>query len=346
MTEIKFDPLRQDRRLASVYASGLKNLLRPGAAETLLSEFEAGAAAFAARKRALLVNSGRAALELSMRCLLGRGAGVLIPNITHPSLAYAALKAGCRPVFVDVNGSGLNMDISAASGLCRRAKALIAVHMFSNPCDMERVRALASAENLAVIEDVSQAFGVRLGAKMLGSFGEAAAVSLSFGKPLSAPYAGAGLFLCDDETLYKKASDIVRREPGWRASLLALPFLSAKFAGKKNIFAGLRLANESYSLGLRGLKGAEVLSRGPLSQEVPVLVNNRDSLLRRLEARGIPLETTYPALNGLFGGNLALYPQSRRYLKMALHLPVFPLMSAAECGRICAALRSEINEKA
>lgn len=126
------------------------------------------------------VSSCTAALFLAMKCLdVGPGDEVLVPAMTFVATANAVEHTGAKPVLVDsVNdGSGL-MDLDAAeAAITSRTKAIIPVHLYGRPIDMDRLTELRDRQGLVVVEDAAHALGARWRGRPIGSFGNLAAFS-------------------------------------------------------------------------------------------------------------------------------------------------------------------------
>ena len=123
--------------------------------------------------------SGTAALHLIMAALgLGPGDEVILPTFTMIATAYAVSYTGARPVFVDSERRTWNMDISQIEAkITDRTKAIIVVHTYGHPVDMDPVLEIARRHNLYVVEDAAEAHGAEYKGRLAGSLGDAAAFS-------------------------------------------------------------------------------------------------------------------------------------------------------------------------
>ena len=119
------------------------------------AEFESKFAEYVGAKYAIGVNSGTAALHLALMALgIGPGDEVLVPTITFASTALAVVYCGATPVFVDVDGADICIDVKdAAYKVTDKTKAIIPVHYSGTPCNMDAVWNLADKYSLKVIED-------------------------------------------------------------------------------------------------------------------------------------------------------------------------------------------------
>lgn len=146
--------------------------------ERLLA-FEKKFAEFVGTKYAIGVGSGTDALRLSLRALgIGHGDKVLTVSLTSPFTALAIVEEGAIPVFCDIDQDSLTIDVADAQKRTdRNTRAIIPVHLFGSPCQIDKVLKLAQDFKLKVIEDACQAHGASFGNHRVGTFGDASAFS-------------------------------------------------------------------------------------------------------------------------------------------------------------------------
>lgn len=144
-----------------------------------LESFEKEFARFVGTKYAVGVGSGTDALRLSLRALgISHGDKVLTVSLTSPFTALAIVEEGAIPVFCDIDEDTLTIDVAdAQKKIDRNTRAIIPVHLFGNPCDMQAILEFAQKFKLKVIEDACQAHGASFGNHTVGTFGEASAFS-------------------------------------------------------------------------------------------------------------------------------------------------------------------------
>lgn len=144
-----------------------------------VTEFEEEYAAFCGTKHAVGVDSGLAALEMGLRAFgIGPGDEVIVPAHTFVATAAAVTFAGARPVLVDVEPNTYNLDVGQVeAAITPRTKAIIPVHLYGLPADMDAILHLADRHGLVVIEDACQAHGATYKGRRAGSLGRAAAFS-------------------------------------------------------------------------------------------------------------------------------------------------------------------------
>lgn len=138
-----------------------------------LEEFEQVFAGFHAMPYAIAVSSGTAALHLAIRALnLGPGDEVIVPSFTFIAVANAVVYERATPVFVDIDPVTLNMSAACVeAAITSQTRAIIVVHTFGVPADMDALIALAQRHNLAIIEDTCEAIGATYNHQLAGTFG-------------------------------------------------------------------------------------------------------------------------------------------------------------------------------
>lgn len=139
-----------------------------------VEKFETRFAAMVAREHAIAVSNGSAALDAAVAALkIGPGDEVILPSFTIISCAAAVVRAGAVPVVVDCDPATWNMTADAIeAAITPRTKAIMAVHIYGHPCDMDPILALAAAHDLYVIEDAAEMHGQTYRGRPCGSFGD------------------------------------------------------------------------------------------------------------------------------------------------------------------------------
>jgi len=162
--------------------------------------FEKEFAAFCEVEHAIGVDTGTSALELILRaCDIGPGDEVITVVNTFIATTLAISYAGAVPVLVDADPQTYNIDVSKLEeAITPRTKAIIPVHLYGQPADMDPIMEIAQRHGLKVIEDACQAHGARYKGRRAGSLGHAAAFSFYPAKNLGA-YGDGGIIVTDDE---------------------------------------------------------------------------------------------------------------------------------------------------
>lgn len=169
--------------------------------------FEEEFARYIEAKHAVAVDSGTSALELALRaCDIGPGDEVITAANTFIATALAISYTGAKPVLVDADPQSYTIDVSLIEeAITPRTKAILPVHLYGQPADMDPILAIARRHGLAVIEDACQAHGARYKGRRVGTLGDAAAFSFYPGKNLGA-YGDGGIVTANDP----KIADSIR----------------------------------------------------------------------------------------------------------------------------------------
>lgn len=167
--------------------------------------FEEEFAAFCNVRYAVGVANGTDALELALSaCGIGKGDEVISVANTFAATAEAVVFRGARPVLVDCHPRTYNIDVDKIEErITERTRAIIPVHLYGQPADMDPILDLAGRRNLVVIEDAAQAHGARYKGRVVGSLGDVACFSFYPGKNLGA-YGDAGAVVTNNEEIASK----------------------------------------------------------------------------------------------------------------------------------------------
>jgi perosamine synthetase len=153
------------------------------------------------------VGLGRIALSIILKSLnVKKGDEIILPVFCASIVAKTILSLGAIPHFVDINSDTFNIDCEKIEkNISERTKAILAVHIFGLPCDMNKINKIAKSKNLYVIEDCAQAMGAEYKGQKVGTFGDAAFFSLGRGKNITT-VGGGGIITTNNYELYKKIS--------------------------------------------------------------------------------------------------------------------------------------------
>ncbi|MDH5449185.1 MAG: DegT/DnrJ/EryC1/StrS family aminotransferase [Candidatus Bathyarchaeota archaeon] len=173
------------KAVAKVLRSGLLTSRTEGG--SMVGRFEDAFARFVKAKHAVSVNSGTAALHLSLLASkVGHGSEVIVPSFTFVSTAETVVLVGAKPVFVDVNPDTYNIDAEKiGKAITKKTRAIIPVDLFGLPADMKPIREIAEEHDLVIIEDAAQAHGARYARKHAGSFADLACWSFYASKNMT-----------------------------------------------------------------------------------------------------------------------------------------------------------------
>ena len=166
-------------------------------------------AAYCGVDHCVSLNSGTSALHLALHCLdIGPGDEVVTVSMTFIATAWAISYVGATPVFVDIDPvrRTLNPDKLEAA-ITSRTKAIMPVHLYGMPAEMDRIMAIADRHGVPVIEDAAQAHGAKYRGKRVGQFGQIACFSFYPGKNLGA-YGEGGAFVTNDASIAQRARSL------------------------------------------------------------------------------------------------------------------------------------------
>ncbi len=309
------------------------------------------------------VNSGTDALELSLRaCGIGPGDEVLVPAFTFMATASAVTAAGATPVMVEIEAASYGIDVDAAARrVSGKTKAIIPVHLYGQPCDVDGVLQLAERHRLAVIEDCAQAIGAAYRGRPVGSFGRAGCFSFYPTKNLGAA-GDAGAVVTDDPGIAERLSllrqcgtrDKVRYECFGRNSRLD-ELQAAILSVKLKYLDGWNEARRVRAGWYREAFAREGVESVVLPQELPerrhvynvfaVRVSERDRVRQELASRGIETMVYYARplhLDSFYEGRAAKagdLPRAEQAAREALALPMHPELSREAVATVVRALK-------
>ncbi len=174
-----------------------------------VSDFEKAFADYLDAKYCLGCGNGTDALEIIMKSLnIGPGDEVIVPALSWISTAEAVNNVGAEPVFVDINENTFSIDTSLIeSKITKKTRAIIPVHLYGCPAEMNEIMAISRKFNIHIIEDCAQAHGAEYYGKKVGTFGIASAFSFFPSKNLGA-YGDGGAIVTDNQELYEIAIKI------------------------------------------------------------------------------------------------------------------------------------------
>lgn len=169
-----------------------------------VTDFEHSFAEYCGMKYGVAVCNGTVALHLALVALgIGKGDEVIIPSFTMIATAYAVCYVGAKPVFIDADKDTWNLDVTKIEEkITSRTKAIIPVHIFGNPCDMDAIKLIAEKYKLFIIEDAAEAHGAEYKGKKVGSFSSIGCFSFFANKILTT--GEGGMVLTNDKYLYNQ----------------------------------------------------------------------------------------------------------------------------------------------
>lgn len=307
------------------------------------------------------VASGTDALRLSLAALeIGPGDEVITTPFTFVATANTISHSGSQPVFVDIDPLTYNLDPDAvAAAVTPRTKAIVPVHLYGQPADMDAIMAIAQRHDLAVIEDAAQAIGAEYKGRRAGSIGHLGCLSFYPTKNLGA-YGDAGMVVTNDAGLADRL-DVLRRQGGKtkyfhevlgfnsRLDTMQAAILRVKLRYLERWQEGRRAAAQRYDA-LLAASGAPVTTPyirpdvRHVYHQYTIRAPQRDALVEHLQQRGIGVMIYYPLplhLQGLYrdlGMAKGALPHAEAAGREVLSLPMFPELTEAQQQEIMAAV--------
>lgn len=338
---------------------------------TFVKRFEQSFVELCEVPHALAVANGTVALHLALEALgIGPGDEVIVPNLTFAASVNSVLYTGATPVLADVLPDTWLLDPAAAEKLITpKTKAIMPVHLYGLPCDMDELTRIARKHNLFLVEDCAEALGSRYKGRPVGSFGEASTFSFFGNKTITTGEGGMVVF--KDKETYERAA--VARDHGmskqrryWHESVgynyrltnLQAAVGVAQMERLHEFVAAKRRLASLYRQALSEIKGivlpvehAELFNSYWL---FTVLVTeecalSRDELIEKLLLNGIESRPVFYPLHEMppyqklaaRGG----YPQTERISRLGLSLPSAVSLSDEEVTEICRLIQSVFRHR-
>lgn len=326
-----------------------------------VAAFEEDFAAYCSVKYAAGVNTGTSALHLALLAAdIGAGDEVITVPHTFMATVSSIRYAGAKPVLIDVDPVSYTMDPKLIEGaITPKTKAIMPVHLYGQPADMDPIMDIAKKHNLLVIEDACQAHGAEYKGKRAGSIGHMAAFSFYPGKNLGACGEG-GAFVTNDEAFIKK----VRMLRDWGQEKRyhhTLEGYNYRMDGLQGAFLKIKLkhlpawtdARRAHAAKYAELfKGSKV--RFPQQMDYAkhvyhiyaLMASNRDALSKVLGDKGIATGFHYPIpvhLQPCFahlGHKAGDFPNSEKAANEEISLPMFPELTDEQIGEIVEAVKA------
>jgi dTDP-4-amino-4,6-dideoxygalactose transaminase len=318
--------------------------------------FEAEFAAYCEVKHCVGVGNGLDALQLILRAMdIGPGDEVIVPAHTFIATWLAVSYAGATPIPVDIDERTYNIDpVLIEAAITKKTRAIMPVHLYGQPADMDRIIEIANCHGLKVIEDAAQAHGARYKGKRAGSLGDAAGFSFYPVKNLGA-FGDGGAVTTNDDDLARKIRRLrnygseqkyVHEVKGFNSRLdeLQAGFLRIKLR-KLDDWNSRRLQlAESYFNELREAHDITIPFVPAWADSswhlFVVSVKNREMLQHHLLNAGISSMIHYPIPPNLQGAyrNISTprdFPITQNIQNYVLSLPLYPQLNPLEIGRIC-----------
>jgi dTDP-4-amino-4,6-dideoxygalactose transaminase len=325
--------------------------------------FERNFAYFCGVAHAVGVGNGTDALLLALKASeLGEGDEVILPANSFVATAEAVVHAGATPVFVDIDPRTYTIDVNQIEDhITPRTRALIPVHIYGQPAEMEAILDIAHRHGLRVIEDAAQAHGARYHGRRAGAMGDIACFSFYPAKNLGACGDGGAVVtndssiadrvrrLRDHGGLRKYEHDVLGHNSRLDAMQAAALDLKLRFLDERN--ARRRQHALVYRALLSGIDGV-ITPHEPEGIEsvyhlYVIRVENRDELQSHLSECGIQTGIHYPApihhTRAFARFNAGSCPIAEKYSRQILSLPMYPELERPQLEYVGAMMRDCVH---
>ena len=326
-------------------------------------EFERHFAEYCGTRHCVSLNTGTSALHLALRCLdIGPGDEVITVPMTFIATVWGISYVGASPVFVDIEPERRTMDPDKLeTTITPRTKAIVPVHLYGMPADMDAINAIAGRHGIPVIEDACQAHGARYRGKRVGQLGRAACFSFYPGKNLGA-YGEGGALVTDDNALAARCRSL--RDHGQSQRYihqeLAYNYRMDSFQGAvldlklKHLeeWNNARAAHARRYRELLAETGCRLPADFPDSECVwhcyVIETERRDALRELLSRAGVETGLHYPLPVHLqpayasLGYRAGDFPVTEKLCRECLSLPMFPELTEEQIQTVAIGLRSAV----
>lgn len=237
-----------------------------------IKKFEEQMASYVGRKHGIAVSNGSAALDVAIKALdLNKGDEVIMPTFTIISPAQSLVNVGAIPVLVDSDATTWNMDVNQIEAkITSKTKAILLVHIYGLPVDMQPVLELCKKYNLLLIEDAAEMHGQTYNGQQCGSFGDISIFSFYPNKHITS--GEGGMIMCNNDALAERCRKLrnlafepngrrfIHHELGWnyRMTNMQAAIGLAQLEKLDEHIQKKRRIGKLYDEGLKGLKGFQL----------------------------------------------------------------------------------------
>ncbi len=360
-----FDPVISEDEIEMV-VDALRTGQVSGTFGHYITDFEQEFAGYVGCKHGIAVNSGTSALHLAVAAAeIGKGDEVLVSASTNIATALAALHNGAVPVPVDAEPDTWNLDLDHLESLITpKTKAIIPVHLYGHPVDMDRLMEIARAHDLVVIEDCAESHGATVRGRMTGSFGDMACFSFYANKIITT--GEGGMITTNDDALAERLRllrNLAFTEPRFRHEVAGFNFRMPAFVAAlglaqtrkiEMIVENKRRMAAAYNERLKDVPGLQLPVEKDWAKNVywmygvvvkPEFGIDRNALTEALAERGIQTRTFFcpmnqqPVLQGLDGWREVPCPVADELWEQGLYLPSSWNLDEETIDTICDAIR-------
>ncbi|MDZ4700573.1 MAG: aminotransferase class I/II-fold pyridoxal phosphate-dependent enzyme [Rhodothermales bacterium] len=335
-----------------------------------VNRFQETFRAYVGSEHALCTSSGTTALHLALVALgVGPGDEVIVPNLTFGASANAVIHAGAIPVFADVDPDTWTLSAAGVrEALSVRTRAIMPVHLYGHPCDMDPIMDLARRHNLFVVEDCAEALGAEYKGRQVGTFGDVGCFSFFANKVITT--GEGGMVTTNRRSLHEKMA--ILRDHGMEKSRRYWHLYAGFNYRMTNIQAAIGLAQmervdaflakrleivDRYNRGLGDLPGIILPPEAPWARNIfwlysilideSVLGLDRDTLRSVLAEHGIETRNFFcplhdqPAYIPYAHGD---FPVTASLAARGMNLPTSNDLSLEDVDRVCTIIRQSVRD--
>lgn len=331
-----------------------------------ITQFEKQFARYVNSPYATSVCNGTVALHLALVALdLKPGDEVIVPSLTYVASVNTILQAGAKPVFIDSLAETWQLDpADARRKITPKTRAIMAVHLYGHPCDMQPLVELCREYNLYLIEDCAEAFGSYYKNQHVGTFGDVATFSFFGNKTLTT--GEGGMVIMKDKALFARAALLKNQgissniqywhdavAYNYRMTNICAAIGLAQLETVDNVLAKKRVLAQHYAAGLKHLPlvtHQESENAHHSFWMCSILLNeaqHRDPLREHLKQAGIETRPLfYPAhLMPMYNAVHEKHPVAESLGSRGINLPSWPDMTVAQMDRVIGAVRGYFTTK-
>lgn len=337
--------------------------------------FEQAVAGYAGARHGVAVSSGTAALHL---CLLAAGVEPGDEVITSPfsfvASANCIMFCGARPIFADIEFESMNVDpAKMAAAVSPRTRALLPVHVFGRPCDMDAIVALGAARGLPLVEDACEALGSHYRGRAVGTFGQSAMFSFYPNKQITT---GEGAVIVTDDDDIADKLRMLRNQGrsvyggawlnhevlgyNYRMTEMSAALGASQMRRIDALLARRAAIAQAYAAALSEVPGVRLMNEGDDATRFSWFAAiarldegiDRNTVIGLLERAGVPARAYFapihlqPFYRETYGYAPGDFPVAERVARSTLALPFHGAITPSEIARVCDALHMILSREA
>ncbi|MFM2394813.1 MAG: hypothetical protein RLZZ546_2795 [Bacteroidota bacterium] len=331
-----------------------------------VNKFEKAFSNFIDIKHSTTVSNGTVAIHLALLALgIGEGDEVIVPTLTYIASVNAITYTSATPVFVDSISSSWQIDTNdVEKKITPRTKAIMAVHLYGHPCDMDALMGICKKHNLYLIEDCAEAIGTKYKDKHVGTFGNIATFSFFGNKTITT--GEGGMVVTNDDTLYDrsvhfKGQGLAKSRQYWhdvigynyRMTNICAAIGLAQLEGINEVLINKKRVADIYR---ENLLDVNVTFHNPINENVyhsywmcSILAEdnlNREKIREHLELNGIETRPLFYPVHTMpmYSKVFQTHPIAENLGWRGINLPSYPGLKNEEIIFICNTIKDALNK--